>query len=102
MKYSGTKIMIGGSEFVFSPLSLGSIESMKDELANLGSEDLVVQAKTAVSIAHASLKRNYSEMTREEVSDMIDLSNFKEIIEAVMNVSQMKASTEGKGGPSGE
>ena len=46
-----------------------------------------------------AIRRNYPGMTREDLSDMIDVKNYREVMGAVLNVSGFK---EREAGASGE
>jgi probable phage associated protein len=48
------------------------------------------QISTVIDCAHAAMKRNYPDMTREEVADLIDIGNMNEVFAAVMDVSGLK------------
>jgi hypothetical protein len=46
---------------------------------------------TIVDMTLAALKRNYPEITRKELEDLIDLGNLKEIVDVVAGVSALEA-----------
>lgn len=48
------------------------------------------QISTVIDCAHAALKRNYPDLTREEAADLIDIGNMNEVFAAVMDVSGLK------------
>jgi hypothetical protein len=43
-----------------------------------------------IDICHASLKRNYPALTREEVGELIDLENLSDVFLAVMDISGLR------------
>jgi hypothetical protein len=45
---------------------------------------------TVIDTAHAALRRNYPDTTREDVADMLGLENMVEVMECVMDVSGLK------------
>lgn len=91
VKVKGIAVVFGGDSYVIPPLSLGSVEQLQDRIAKCnGDVRDMEQIATVIDAAHAALKRNYPEITREAVADMIDLENMAEVFEAVMDVSGMK------------
>lgn len=91
VKVKGSPIELGGTVRIVPPLSLGSLEQLKDALSNFtGNVSETEQVSTVITAAHAALKRNYPDITREEVGEAIGLENMLEVMEAVMDVSGMK------------
>ncbi len=74
-----------GDVLIVPPLSLAAVERFQDKLTNyrggLGEVALVIDALTS------ALNRNYPDMTREQVAELVDVSNMQEVMFAVMNVS---------------
>ncbi|MEG2434247.1 MAG: hypothetical protein RSB25_21655 [Acinetobacter sp.] len=93
----GTTIQIDGQPFVFAPLSLGAVEKLLPALQGFQPNDV----GTVIDVAHKSLKRNYPDITREYVADMIYMDQFEEVMAAVMSVSGLK-NKEAQEGESGE
>ncbi len=82
----------GGKTYVVPPLSLGALERLQGKLASLSSASATdpESIKTVVDAAHSALKRNYPEMTRDEVAELVDLGNMHEVINCVMDVAGMR------------
>ncbi len=85
----GELIKIGGKEFVMPPLNFGRLKKLKPELEILRAadncntlENEVLDAE--ITIIHSALTRNYPDITREQVEDLIDLRNVHSIMPAVM------------------
>lgn len=83
----GTVLAIDGKDWYFAPLSLGALELLLPKLQNFNEQDL----GTVIDVAHKSLKRNYPEITREEVADMIYMDQLQDVMGAVMSVTGLKA-----------
>lgn len=83
----GTSMTLGGRQWILPPLTLGAMEQLQDRLSAFQGSLTPASIGTVIDAAHASLKRNYPEITREEVADMVDMSNWVDVIQAVMNVS---------------
>lgn len=85
----GTVLAIDGKDWYFAPLSLGALELLLPKLQNFNEQDL----GTVIDVAHKSLKRNYPEITRTEVADMIYMDQLQDVMGAVMSVTGLKASS---------
>ncbi|MGY8811490.1 MAG: hypothetical protein ACKVK5_10690 [Pseudomonadales bacterium] len=83
----------GGQTLTIPPLSLGALEQLLDRInAVMGGASMDVSSiGTVIDAAHAALKRNYPEMTRDQVGDLVDLANMREVLEAVMSASGLEA-----------
>ena len=91
VKHKGIPVQMGEREYVVPPLALGALEALQDRIAGFkGDIRDGKQVATVIDAAHAALKRNYPEITREEVADLVDVSNMAEVFEAVMDVSGLK------------
>jgi hypothetical protein len=88
VKVPGVELNLGGTIYTVPPLSLGTLEKLqkesKDFTASTASVTTVIDATTA------ALKRNYPEMTRDAVAELIDLSMMADVMGAVMDVSGIK------------
>ena len=97
---SGVKVTMGGREYTLPPLTLGSLKRIGNKINTLSKIDSVPNEEQTDAIAQivlASVNRNYPEITQDELLEMIDLGNLKEIFEAVLGLSGIK-----KGESSGE
>ncbi|MDQ9023295.1 hypothetical protein RFI02_19555 [Acinetobacter sichuanensis] len=94
----GTTVVIDGQSFVFAPLSLGAVEKLLPALQEFKPHDVGL----VIDVAHKSLKRNYPDISREDVSDMIYMDQLEEVMGAVMSVSGLKNKQDSNGGESGE
>lgn len=98
----GEKVILSGKEFIIPPLNLSRIKKLQDELAILAAvpEDAArfepQQLEATISIIHMALTRNYPDLTREEVEDVIDMGNMARAMLAVMGQSGFK---QGEPGP---
>ena len=82
----GTTIQIDGQPFVFAPLSLGAVEKLLPALQSFQPNDVGM----VIDVAHKSLKRNYPDITRDDVADMLYMDQLEEVMAAVMSVSGLK------------
>lgn len=95
-RVAGKTIDFPGGALVVPPLSLSSVEALGPVLASY-SGTLADVSIVIDSLTHA-LKRNYPTMTREEVGELVDMANMGEVMEAVMNVSGLRAKAGESGG----
>lgn len=90
-KIAGVAVMLNGQEYIIPPIALGALEQLQSRIGAFdGNATDAAQVSTVIDCAHAALKRNYPEMTREQVADLIDIGNMMEVFEAVMDVSGLK------------
>ena len=83
----------GGKQMTIPPLSLGALEQLLDRINDVmaGGKMDATSIGTVIDAAHAALKRNYPELTREQVGDLVDLGNMREVLEATMSASGLEA-----------
>lgn len=101
----GIKLVMGGVEYEVPPLALGDLERYQDQLAGYSGGIDAASVSTVIDIAHAALRRNYGQITREDVGALVDLGNMAEVFEAVMDVSGLKRKqleTGAEGKPTGQ
>lgn len=98
-RIAGAPVSMGGEDWIVPALSFRQLRELKEPLGRLASGiDLNVSQDDVVVVVHAALSRNYPDLTCERVeSELLDLSNMKEAIEAVMGQSGMvKRGAEGE------
>ena len=106
VKIKGVPFDFGAETLIIPPLSLGSFEQLQERLTETH-ENAISPAYIAlvVDTAHAALRRNYPELTRAQVSDMIDVANMQDVMACCMDVSgarRKEAETAANGEPPGE
>lgn len=93
----GTDIELGGTVYTVPPLNLASLERFQDRLATYNGGIDKESVAFVVEVAHAAIKRNYPQMTIDELKENIDLGNIRDIFGAVMNISGLMARGDGSG-----
>lgn len=88
IRFAGIAMEIGGTEYIVPPISIGALEVIQDRL--LAMTGKITDGPVVVDALFAALKRNYPAITREEVADLVDVGNFGEVMEAVMDVGGLK------------
>lgn len=105
VKFPGIVKTIGGTEYIIPPISLRTLQIMQSEIEQINQS--VMDAKsidTAITVIHSALKRNYPQITLDEVGDLVDVGSMFDLFEVVMDVSGLKrkAIEEAKAGEAGE
>ena len=85
----GAWVQIGDKEYKVAPLNFKSLRTLAGEIGKLqqmkgGGMPDAEQMGILCRLAHASLQRNYPEMSEDEVADNLDFSNFGTVLKAVM------------------
>ena len=85
----GTRVNLGGTEFVLAPLNLNQVEQFHELITSLRSpsDDLLENMKRGIPLIHASLSRNYPGITPEDVAALVDIGNFAAASRAVVEIS---------------
>lgn len=81
----GTAIEIDGQPMYFAPLSLGALETHQADIESFGTAG--VKFGVVIDMAHKSLKRNYPDITREQVGDLIDVQNMQEVMTCIVSAA---------------
>ncbi|MDO5058584.1 MAG: hypothetical protein Q4D82_01420 [Neisseria sp.] len=99
VKFKGVKVELGGEIYVVPPLTLGALEQLQDDIAKMnGNTAFNEQVNVISKVGLAALQRNYPEMTREKLLEIVDVSNMNELFEAVMDVSGLKRKAQEEAG----
>jgi hypothetical protein len=100
-RFAGQAVNLGGTTYIVPPLALGALKQLLPKIKALTiGEDLLPDLSQVVDLLEiclAALKRNYPELTLEELGDIVDLGNFKTLVAAVMAQSglEVRAAPEG-------
>ena len=88
-KIPGTALNLGGIDFVAPPFNLDGMQEVmpllkdaKDELKT--AEDVL---RYSARVIHISLKRNYPDLTLDELLRLIDLGNAMSVLRTVCSAS---------------
>lgn len=87
----GQWVLLGDTEYKVPPLNFSAVKRFLPQLSQLGSASLTTLDPTKMELvaelAHCALKRNYPQLTLEEVEELLDLSNMMPLFTAMMSVS---------------
>jgi len=87
VKHAGTEVELGGRKFTVPPLTLGALEEFQRRIAVFETMAPADQATLVLDLSHRALKRNYPELTREELAELLDMNNMFDIFLALMSVT---------------
>lgn len=90
----GESVRMGGRDYIVAPLNFTSLELLMPKIAALRMpENGMPSAKdfgAMVDVVHAALIRNYPRMSRKEVKSMLDMRNFRKVLQATLGVSGLE------------
>lgn len=86
-KFKGVAIEIAGVVYIIPALTLRSVQALQERLTKYTGQLNAESVELVLDTVHAALARNYPDMTRDAVADMVDLSNMAALMNAVMGVS---------------
>ncbi|MEW6563318.1 MAG: hypothetical protein AB1400_08835 [Pseudomonadota bacterium] len=98
----GVSIRMGGKEWVVPPLTFRALRNLRHDIQALAESSGALPGDEAmdgiIEIVHTAMKRNYPELTRDEIEDMLDIANMQHVIAAIMGASGLVAQGEAKAG----
>jgi alkylhydroperoxidase/carboxymuconolactone decarboxylase family protein YurZ len=86
----GVRINLGGRDFVVPPLTLGALRALQPqfkELANIGPLPSGEQIDAAAEVIHRALRRNYPDVTLDEILELVDVRAFPDVLAAICGAS---------------
>ena len=95
----GVWVVFGTEEYKVPALGFQAVIELQDKvkgLAEIGTAPTPEQADTVSEIVWRALRRNYPEIAKADVVDMLDLSNFQPVVSAVLNVSGFQRAKAGE------
>ena len=98
----GSKINLGGNDYIVPPLSFKHLRTLEEKIAALSgikTKPTADQLSAVIEIVHAAITRNYPDITKEQLEDWLDIGNMKTVIPAIMGMSGLVSSGESVAGP---
>src|ERR1700756_2049118 len=89
-KIPGVIISMSGQEFVVPPLNLGQLRRLMPQirqLTDIGSSMDETQIDALIEIVTAAMQRNYPETSLDQVEELLDLGNAREVLTAILTGS---------------
>lgn len=88
-RYPGEVVTLGGRDFVVPAMSLGMLKRHRNLLENIESMQPFDALEGVVALVHDALCRNYPDITREEVEDLIDFDNAPMVLQVTARASKL-------------
>ena len=95
----GTKITLGGNEYIVPPLNFKALKRLQPTIESLAKVDMAMSDEQIDNIAEivlAALIRNYPDKTKDDVLEWLDLGNTAKILNAIMGASGIKTASVGE------
>jgi hypothetical protein len=93
-RFPGRLVVLGGRPYILPPIALGKLREMQPRLEKLdvasGGMPTGDDLDTIIDMTHAALRRNYPDIAREEIEEVLDMGNLKEIVSVVMGQSGLE------------
>lgn len=89
-RFAGRSVYLGGVDYVVAPIAVGRLKDLMPVIARAGAVSgtpMPEQWDDFLEIFLAAFQRNNPEMTKATLEELVDLGNFKPLIEMVMGVS---------------
>lgn len=88
----GTEVKMGGKLFIIPALNFKRLKKLKPELSMLTTVDLSgamsdTQIEASITIIHTAVTRNYPDVTRDDIEELVDLKNMAHVMAAIMGQS---------------
>lgn len=99
VRVDGTTIHLGQAEFVLPPLPLVHMPKVKKLLQGGNFMEDQEYTEALGRAIYYSLRRNYPELTEEMVTESIDMTNYRPLVQSFMEVNQLR---QAEGGAQGE
>lgn len=98
----GEDVSLNGKTYTVPALTLRQIKRLGPKIQTLAGVNPLTADEAALDplldVAHAALSRNYPDLKREDMEDLVDLRNIMPLITAILNMSGFKRSGEAKAG----
>jgi len=91
-EFEGVPITIAGKEWIIPALNFSALRRLRPQIETLSEVSLSAnlsgeQIDIIISVIHSAVVRNYPDITKENIEEMITLANIRPIINAVMGIS---------------
>ncbi len=88
VKYTGKNYTLAGKEYIIAPLPLGYLEKNLDKIQKIDEATEQEALTLIIDTVHCSIKRNYPEITRDElVNELLDINNVNDLFATVLGAS---------------
>lgn len=82
-------VVLNGEEYILSPFTINQLIEIEPVLEQLNGGSVISTLKASRVLIHRSLSRKHKDITEEMVGELIDLSNFNDIVNKILKLSKM-------------
>lgn len=86
-RFPGVEVDLGGRVFVVPALSLGAVEEFEPIIQRFGRMAMLEQLRATIDILLRALRRNYPDLERDELAELVDIRSAARIFDQLMAVS---------------
>jgi hypothetical protein len=101
-KFKGIKVTLGERDLVVPPLNFRALQQFQERLVGFSGGVDPQSVALVLDVVEASLQRNYTDITREWLEEVLDVGNMQEVMEACMDVSGLKRKAQEQEASSGD
>lgn len=86
----GIWVVLGGDEYQIPPLNFGAIQALQDKMAVIQGMSGVPtpdQMRAVSEVVQMAMRRNYPDITADDIVEMLDLGNFRMVFDALLGQS---------------
>lgn len=94
-KIPGIPVNLGGHELIVPPLNLNLLQHFKDLLEHPAEGNSVDEFERSLPLVVAAIQRNYPDFTADDARALVDLGNFKPLLDAIVSSSGLVKAGEG-------
>jgi len=95
----GIAVKLGGQEYTLAPLTIRQLKKLAPifETLNQGG-GVISQLDAVIELLHASFSRNYPDMTKDQLEDLLDSRTAADAMKALKSLSGLVSSGEAVAG----
>jgi hypothetical protein len=86
----GVWVVLAGNSYQIPPLNFCAIQALQDKMAviqGMSGVPTPEQMRVVAEVVQMAMRRNYPEITTDEIVDMLDLGNFRTVFDALLGMS---------------
>jgi hypothetical protein len=95
LKYPGVPVYINGQNFYIPSLSTRDFREHYAEISKEDEENPAESFDRLIPIIGLAVRRNYPDVSDEQLAEWLDLYTFRQAVKAMANASGMEPVTEG-------
>jgi hypothetical protein len=94
-KIPGVAMNLGGHNLIIAPLNVNQLQHFQEQFENPPkTKNIAEEFEASLPLIVAAMQRNYPDLTPEDARGLIDIGNFREVVEAITSSSGLKKAGE--------